>query len=115
MKLPTCSLLLAAGLTFAGCDTVTSGMGSMDGTSAGGAIEMLANQPAVYTFSIPKNAEVGQYWEVEQSGMTTRTAIVAEEDGKFIVEQSGGSYGDNVVQAFLVDPSVGHGGNARAG
>ena len=43
---------------------------------------------------------------MDMSGMETTTAIVAEVDGKFILEQETAMYGEPIVLAFSVDPSV---------
>lgn len=107
MKLSTCSILLAAGLAFTGCDSLPTvgDLNPMGGASAGGGAASLKDIPAMNVMTLPKNAAVGQFWEVEMSGMTTRNAIVDDMGGKFIVEQTS-SMREGVIEAFLVDPTV---------
>lgn len=111
MKLFSSTTLLTAALaaTLASCSSIGDLSGSMAGMAGGGgsaAIDAAKNVPATNVMSLPPSPAVGQSWTMDMSGMKTTTAIVAEVDGQFIVEQETAMYGDPIVVAYQVDPSV---------
>ncbi|MFK7741504.1 MAG: hypothetical protein AB8H80_14395 [Planctomycetota bacterium] len=95
---------LAALAALAGCDMLQN-MNPMGG-GGNAMIDAIKDQPAMYSVQLPPNAAVGTWWEMDMSGMKQKTCVVAEKDGKFVVEQISDMGGTMLVQAFLVDPTV---------
>ncbi len=111
MKLLSSSSLLTAVLaaSLASCSSIGDLSGSMAGLAGGGgsgAVDAAKNTPAMNVMSLPPSPAVGQAWTMDMSGMKTTTAIVAEVDGQFILEQETSLYGDPIILAYQVDPRV---------
>ena len=115
MKALSTSTLLTAVLaaTLASCSalgdlgSVANLAGGGDaGGGAAGAIDIAMGSPAMNVMYLPPSPAVGQSWTMDMSGMKSTTAIVAEVDGQFILEQETANYGAPIILAFQVDPRV---------
>ncbi|QDV06098.1 hypothetical protein Poly30_16020 [Planctomycetes bacterium Poly30] len=111
MKLlsPTTLLGVALAATLASCSSISDLGGAMGGMAGGGgnaALDTAKNVPAMNVMALPPAPAVGQSWTMDMSGMKTTTAIVAEMDGQFILEQETSMYGEPIILAYQVDPRV---------
>ena len=108
MKLNRTALFLGSALLLVSCESLSLPVPGLPGAGGGGnaMVDAMKNQPAMNMMVLPPNPAVGQAWTMDMSGMEQRTAIVAEQDGMFIVEQGMDMGGEMIIQAFLVDPSV---------
>ena len=98
-------LAAAAALFLASCSSLGEPSASIGGGAAD-AVESAIVSPSVNVVTLPPEPEVGQAWTTDTSGMKSTTAIVAEVDGHFIVERETARFGDPIILAFRIDPSV---------
>lgn len=106
MKLINTLLATALVAAASSCDSLPTSLPGVPGQGGGNAmLDTVKNQPAMNAIVLPEGAAVGQAWTMSMGGMEQRTAIVAEEDGELVVEQT--SFMDpGLREAYLVDPSV---------
>ena len=70
-------------------------------------LDSMKRHATQYQVSLPPGPKVGVWWEHSlTAGLKTRSAIVDERNGNFLVEQELKVAGVTLVQAWLVDPSI---------
>ncbi len=96
------------------CEAMGS-LNPMGGGGAQGTVDMMKDQPAQNVMALPPGAEVGTWWEYTMTGdVKQRSCVVAEMDGKLVIEQPM-TGNEEVIQVFLVDPSVNMMAEVQAG
>ena len=98
-KFASIVMLAGLGLATSGC-SMLAGMFGFGGVDLA---ESIKDSPAIYEIQLHDDAQEGQYWEYEQSGMTVFWGVTGTKDGNLVVENRMTTAQGSYTTAYIVE------------